>query len=413
MFLRSHHLSPVPYPTSLVEEIDSILDFYRKIANNDPNLLRLIIPSEEVWRFFVDGVQQANGSWAAFEYREPGYLPALYRAYQTLFDFSVNIDIHYIFRLHALATSGVDNTNYSQDDRAITGSFRDNERGVFFRLGIWKNQPNVSEDGLYEYFERNSLLTTITMNIAGISIVVDDSLLTFLRNGMEAVQSGMTNMDIVNALWRSIEVFIPKEVFKSRLALAKARLAPLLKLLGETKNNREVATGIYSTMIKNRFIRDGIEFRLASDQPIDTFSILAVEMKKLINDYQQGINQAKTSLEKLHVIATFIQSCEQLHPFLDANCRTFCMLLANHLLMRHGFLPAIFDDPNRFDAFSRHELVAEMINGMKNTVELIKKGMLYGVKTMDTFMRRDRDYFYNVVAIEEQGRDRPCKRIKY
>lgn len=51
---------------------------------------------------------------------------------------------------------------------------------------------------------------------------------------------------------------------------------------------------------------------------------------------------------------------------------TFYTLLMNRELIRHGFSPAIFDNPNGFDGLAPDEALSELIRGMKN-FQYIKK----------------------------------------
>lgn len=85
----------------------------------------------------------------------------------------------------------------------------------------------------------------------------------------------------------------------------------------------------------------------------------------LISDYQSKIEKAKDDTDKIKIIAKFVQKLEILHPFTDANCRTFCVLLLNKLLLENKLTPAIMDNPNRFDGFANQELTQEIIEGQK------------------------------------------------
>src|SRR5262249_3978546 len=67
---------------------------------------------------------------------------------------------------------------------------------------------------------------------------------------------------------------------------------------------------------------------------------------------------------KLKAIASYIQKLEVLHPFEDANCRTFVILLLNKLLIENGFSSVILINPNQFDGFSNSQLVTAIKNGM-------------------------------------------------
>lgn len=76
---------------------------------------------------------------------------------------------------------------------------------------------------------------------------------------------------------------------------------------------------------------------------------------------------------KITAIVSAVQELEQMHPFQDANCRTFCLVLLNSLLMQQGYDPAIIDDPNKFDGFSVEELVEVVKCGMQETRKLVEE----------------------------------------
>lgn len=94
-------------------------------------------------------------------------------------------------------------------------------------------------------------------------------------------------------------------------------------------------------------------------------NLLKKIMSDLILDYQSKIEKAKDDTDKIKIIAKFIQKLEILHPFTDANCRTFCILLLNKLLLENKLTPAIMDNPNRFDGFANQELAEEIIEGQE------------------------------------------------
>lgn len=136
-------------------------------------------------------------------------------------------------------------------------------------------------------------------------------------------------------------------------------------------------------------------------------------MESLLKKYTVALTSAKTPEEKLLAIVDYIQSCEQLHPFIDCNCRTNCMSLLNHQLMQNGFPPVILTDPNRFGGYAKDELVLEVVNGMKMTLELISKGKLYNVDTKTllkyitnhTYLNKKfGDYFTQCCTIEDTYR---------
>ncbi len=106
---------------------------------------------------------------------------------------------------------------------------------------------------------------------------------------------------------------------------------------------------------------------------ISSVAILDKAIQKLIDRYLNDIENCNTPLEKIHTIVKFVLNCEQVHPFADANCRTFCMVLLNSLLIENHFPPVILDNVMRFHGFSSTQLTRDVIIGMRNTLNLVKR----------------------------------------
>lgn len=84
----------------------------------------------------------------------------------------------------------------------------------------------------------------------------------------------------------------------------------------------------------------------------------------IINEFNEAIVEAKQE-DKLKIIAEFIHKLDLLHPFQDGNVRTFVFILANQLLIKHGFSVGIFNEPNAFDGCSCNQLT----NMLSDSVE--------------------------------------------
>lgn len=109
---------------------------------------------------------------------------------------------------------------------------------------------------------------------------------------------------------------------------------------------------------------------------------VGVYLEAITQSYNKEIKAANTLDDKLLVIAKHIRQYEVLHPFKDANGRTFVNNLLNILLMQQGLPPATFYEPNVFDLYSTEELAVVIKEAIFNTLEIIeqnKKGVpLYG-----------------------------------
>ena len=180
-----------------------------------------------------------------------------------------------------------------------------------------------------------------------------------------------------------------------------------LNEISATSNN-----SVFAQLLHDRIDSQGVRIVMGSiivnrDTMVEELS----ELYKLFNDL---LTTANSLAAKLFIIIDFIQAAERIHPFLDANCRTLCMLSLYNLLKDNGFPIPIPDDANKFDGHARNELFLEVIKWMKNTFTLIKEHQLNNVKTdeviqylhsksNDTF-KNAIQYFDEVVEVELAGR---------
>lgn len=128
----------------------------------------------------------------------------------------------------------------------------------------------------------------------------------------------------------------------------------------------ELAKKIYQDMRADGH-SNTTHFYLAVQKKVDMF------LEAITRSYNKEIKAAHTIDEKLRVIAKHIRYYEVLHPFRDANGRTFVNNLLNILLMQQGLPPATFYEPNVFDLYSADELVVVIKEAIFNTVEIIEK----------------------------------------
>lgn len=91
----------------------------------------------------------------------------------------------------------------------------------------------------------------------------------------------------------------------------------------------------------------------------------------IINNYHSSIEMAKDDNAIVSAIVDFIYDLEHLHPFDDVNLRT-CIVLANILLMEHGFPPVVNRDPNYLDGCSKKEFFNFLKEGMLTTLAMIE-----------------------------------------
>ena len=67
--------------------------------------------------------------------------------------------------------------------------------------------------------------------------------------------------------------------------------------------------------------------------------------------------------QKLWAIVRITQGLNQSHLFTDGNIRITAMVLMNSLLIKEGFPPVIWEDPNVLDGHSLDECCAHVKQG--------------------------------------------------
>jgi hypothetical protein len=405
------------------ERLTRIQADYQTIANCDPHQLRLAIPKEELWRFFVDGLDQKsdkditikrgdrfslqsrlnlnddemeevstsditrlNTGWLLYEKREPGYLHGLYSAFQLIFTDTKPLDLAFIMKLHHQATASVKKTNYDyQYCKSSPGEMRKSKTcgyGLTHKL-------NATRAGLKELFAEFEPYMSVMLN-DGLKITIE----TF------AVLKSGQPIDYAIKFRR----IFPREF---QAIMGANSIYDLGEVIYEMVEHSNMVVHYYSELNNDPVL----ELKQSAQRYIDLFN--------------ESMSTQKTPMEKLHCIIKLIQRLERLHMFQDANCRTFCMLLLPHLLIKHGLPLCILPNPNQFDAYSHQELVEATLTGMENTFELIRTKKLFNVKTEDVLSLLDkpnslsikRDSFEQVTAIEDRARRRldmtlACKKRK-
>lgn len=420
---------------NLEKRLEAVLEEFERLADSDPIKLRTLIPPTEIWRLFVESCKQKeyfildkclhkdklkeidlnvslkevtglksiikqgwpgliqylnlshkatecitlsdlieyNQGWFLFELGEPGYIKALYRAFQCIFEKHNELNLEFILKIHQISTAGVANTNYRLFNLPSCGGKLRTEPGIGFAL----KENNSSEDGIYEILQKNN------------------SYASFL------LYSWSINSDTPRALRQSYYWNKNDVVYKRFPAFhEKIRLA---------KDNRELAAVLFE------FIRAEPEvLYFLSYMKGDVKILVSNEVDKAISKYNLFAKDSNTPLEKISSIVEVIHTLEDIHMFTDANCRTLCMITMNHLLHNLGLPLSFINDANRFDAKSQIELIETIIEGMENVFRLIQTKTLNNIHTSDLLALADkantigatRKYFEEAVAIEERSRRR-------
>ncbi len=283
--------------------------------------------NKHYWRLFIDGYRQCYGQkcfdqGSDFHPGEAGYIDSMCVAFEMAMQYlDQPITIEFIQYCHQISTSGVD------------VSYRDRRGNVYDKLfrkeaiccRNFQYAHTATRQGLLELFDR-----------------ISDQVKTTGRSHYGIIPQSEWDAHNVNAekYAESITAMQPQQ-----------KLALVNEILQDTAN----------------------PFLLVQFSPSSAVSI-SETLRFYIERYYVNQCKANTAYEKINNIVRFIQDCEQLHPFLDGNCRTFCMLLLNYLLLQCDLGAAILYDPNRFDGFSQSELQQEVVRGQRVANALLTTG---------------------------------------
>ena len=401
-----------------VSALDKLLREYAEDYSGQWQRLRAHIPPVEIWRFFIDGGLQPK-SWRDFEKRESGYLLAMCGAFHAIQSSDVQLTSDFVKQLHASAVAAVLGTKYGKN--ADVAEYREDEDN-----GFKVSSDTASSAGLLALLEANHPEHTLQLMFFGEdklsigSITINRDSVKEIKYLMEEIGQRHPDNNQITAKMAGfgyhLRRYCSSHDMSEFLAAIKSDQAihTVLNKVAAAGTEKALAGVLYGIVKDSEQTHAGkvaCDVRYESIQQVDDpRAALDEQMQALIVEYHHQMIKAKHPEAKLRAMVSFIQQCEQLHPFLDGNCRTFCMLLLDHLLIKNGFPPAILQNPNRFDARSQNELFDDVVHGMRQTLDLAKGVKIYKADTsvlMDMTMREDPEaykYFQRVVAFEVASR---------
>lgn len=302
-------------------------------------------PRRELWRLVVDGIMhKEEKGWKEYAEREPGSFPAMLDGLAAaITDLqSTQLSIDDLIHLHQVCTHRVDRLNAAHSEE-----FRDEDTDVSFGL----SSKEVTVEGVEELL--NFILRASNSRGTYPCLSLKDKHEEYLSYCPEA-----------NKNW-----LIKKLKNKDIRQIAREFVFP-------------ISLGIY------KFVAP------------EGGNKLTKRVQAAIDDYQFNIMLAYNLDDKLLAIVTFIYELEHLHPFGDANTRTFVNLLLNRLLLQNGFPPATFENPNRFGRMSIPQLVKEVKQAIQNTEEIILgRQDLFGFSSSDIPLDQQIEYNFFVVNL--------------
>lgn len=301
-------------------------------------------------------VNQAK-AYMPFEFREPGYTLAVIKSFVASLKPDRKLDVESILKVHSEVTSGVRNTGYDDVYHEYKkGQFRS---GSIEYYGLSEN--NSSQHGIEHILKKMWYggYPYAQIQIGG-----------FSKKSKSNVNSKTLKEEAIKA---KINISDEKEV--QDFLAKKAEIIYKQNIDPNRSEEFEGKSARFESVI------EGNKEKSVSD-------VIKIELSNYISTLEKNLKEAKNSDDKLNAIINFVQDCEQLHPFNDANCRTFCMVILNPLLIQNGFLPTIQLNPNRFDARHPDEIRVDLIQGMQYTAQLISRGSteeleLFGIKTSE------------------------------
>lgn len=279
----------------------------------------------QIFRFFIDGrLLTRYRGWLGYEANEPGSVPAMLRAYCLMldnFDLSQGLRAGYLKQLHKACTLNVGMRN----PKTAPGDMRYLESAYTLHAGI------TTLDSLRELFDLRR----------------NDQSPLFFTEGYD----------------KTVEELDVQQVYKAIQDLGELKYRPWYPRLTEQQANVLDTNGtrIFHCTFEE-FYRTKLDIQLQ----------YAVRVDAILDEFNTGMPAAATDDAKLLAISKVVRKLELLHPFPDGNGRTFVSALMNHLLLYHGFLPAICLNPNWDAELSYREWVDEMKRGMDNTRLLLR-----------------------------------------
>ncbi len=300
----------------------------------------------QLWRFFVDGrFHKKYNGWVGYEAGEKGSIQALLNGFSFMldnFDLSGGLKGTYLRELHKVCMLNVETSN----PKSSPGDIR------YLNSGMPFFAKSTTYEHLLEVFEMRT----------------NDGTALFNHQKYEKTANEL-DVDEIYAFMRK-----------------------------EGKINYRNWYPNFDYTLQNAL--EGKNSLHAFYQAKHTVQMLIIsKMEDIIERYNQNIKQAKTDEEKLEIIALVPREMELLHPFPDGNSRTFSCITLTHLLLYHGFTPAILENPNLDNEVSLSQWVKEVERGMDRTKELLatpnKRIFDYSILDMEN---RDRDKFLAMAA---------------
>ncbi|HRE32421.1 MAG TPA: hypothetical protein PLD88_10645, partial [Candidatus Berkiella sp.] len=318
-------------------------------------------------------------SWVGFEKREPGYLQGMQDAWlMMLKEIGSPITSDMLLHYHGIATHPVTIENLTS---ASKGQWRTQD--VY--INLIKNS-NATIDGIFALLNRLE---------AG-----DENFVLARGNLTVSDEMELEEYDLFNS-------YTFKRLYQEQLDYCVRRHGLDPEKHGSNDYvKRRLAEFIFNSYYSFRTQHQSV-YQISSedDAAIVEHKVTASleflmhqKSEHILHRYHKLMMFCHDSDQRLRIIIEAIQQLEQLHPFKDANCRLFVMIMLNKLLIENGFPPCMLHDPNCFDAFAMNELTVEIINGMRVFQECAQGlGLVNELENLSLEQSSElNDYFVNI-----------------
>jgi hypothetical protein len=164
------------------------------------------------------------------------------------------------------------------------------------------------------------------------------------------------------------KLLIDDKALKNNTVVPLSSLTPAEKVDGVLKLAFDMQAEMHPSVLENPDFLTKIQQRnlaIVFSHEQKNISSIPVEVKKIVDLFNQGIRQAQSENEKLLLLAKLTQDLlRQEHPFRDGNNRLFVNCILLRLLARHFGKLALFFDPNVFEMSTPLELMVVLKEAM-------------------------------------------------
>ncbi|CEG57280.1 Fic family protein [Legionella fallonii] len=363
---------------------DEVVDIQPTDPHKALDTFKRLYPRNRVWQLAVDGQyytrvtgnsneqSRRDKGWLQYERTEPGSLKAFFRglnqALKNIDDKEISHEL--IKALHECVTKDVFGINAGIN----IGDYRDSE--ATFAIDV--KQGRITQEGLTD------LLNKIENNELGSGLDDNRQVLFDKSSGLPA---GIFGVALVVGIGSGSLWSVLPTAFDSTTIGIKEKKEELMRE-GEIKDTSNEALAEY-------IITQWGGYRYQGTSALEIERI----MNEVIAHYNDKIKYLTDPDEILELIGTTTECFERIHPFGDANGRTFVNLLQNRLLIQNGFPPATLFQPNVYDVFGNH--VAVLKRGMQNTFDIYQGKDIFGYYMHRENTLKEQDFFLNMDELSE------------